>query len=159
MEVLGRLRTHFLTLHQVSSLHQVSAKCTHAHDAGVMRVKHRSKRQHDAHEYTLLIPGARLKKMRKELIQPATRSTDPAVRLGLDLLAGWVRLGGYAACWPPTWAANRPRAAARLRAAIRPPVICSPRAKTAPPVAVQNLFVLVAAPNIWTNLKVKISSF
>jgi len=23
----------FLTLHQVSSLHQVSAKCTHAHDA------------------------------------------------------------------------------------------------------------------------------
>ena len=26
----------FLTLHQVSSLHQVSAKCTHAHDAGAL---------------------------------------------------------------------------------------------------------------------------
>jgi len=32
---LYQLFTHcFLTLHQVSSLHQVSAKCTHAHDAG-----------------------------------------------------------------------------------------------------------------------------
>jgi len=28
-------------------------------------------------------------------------------------------------------------------------------AKTGPPVAIQNLFVLVAAPNIWTNSKVK----
>ena len=53
------------------------------------------------------------------------------------------------------WAANRPRAAA----ATRPPVTCSPLAKTGPPVAVQNLFVLVAAPNIWTNSKVKIFSF
>jgi len=26
----------FLTMHQVSSLHQVSAKCTHAHDAGAL---------------------------------------------------------------------------------------------------------------------------
>jgi len=26
----------FLTLHQVLSLHQVSAKCTHAHDAGAL---------------------------------------------------------------------------------------------------------------------------
>ena len=26
----------FLTLHQVSSLHQVSTKCTHAHDAGAL---------------------------------------------------------------------------------------------------------------------------
>jgi len=32
---LCQLFTHrFLTLHRVSSLHQVSAKCTHAHDAG-----------------------------------------------------------------------------------------------------------------------------
>jgi len=34
-----QLSTHcifFLTLHQVSSLHQVSAKCTHAHDAGAL---------------------------------------------------------------------------------------------------------------------------
>ena len=32
---LYQLFTHcFLTVHQVSSLHQVSAKCTHAHDAG-----------------------------------------------------------------------------------------------------------------------------
>jgi len=28
----------FLTLHQVSSLHQVSAKCTRAHDAGALNV-------------------------------------------------------------------------------------------------------------------------
>jgi len=35
---LYRLFTHcFLTLHQVSSLHQVSAKCTHAHDAGASK--------------------------------------------------------------------------------------------------------------------------
>jgi len=34
---LYQLFTHcFLTLHQVSSLHQVSAKCTRAHDAGVL---------------------------------------------------------------------------------------------------------------------------
>jgi len=34
---LYQLFTHcFLTLHQVSSLHQVSAKCTHAHDAGAL---------------------------------------------------------------------------------------------------------------------------
>ena len=26
----------FITLHQVSSLHQVSAKCTHAHEAGAL---------------------------------------------------------------------------------------------------------------------------
>ena len=26
----------FLTLHQVSSLHQASAKCTHTHDAGAL---------------------------------------------------------------------------------------------------------------------------
>jgi len=34
---LYQLLTHcFLTLHHVSSLHQVSAKCTHAHDAGAL---------------------------------------------------------------------------------------------------------------------------
>jgi len=34
---LYQLFTHcFLTLHQVSSLHQVFAKCTHAHDAGAL---------------------------------------------------------------------------------------------------------------------------
>ena len=67
----------------------------------------------------------------------------------------WPRRG------PPTqpWAANRPRAAARLRAATRPPVTCSPPAKTGPPVAIQNLFVSVAAPNTWTNSKVKIFLF
>jgi len=34
---LYQLFTHcFLTLHQVSSLHQVSAKCTHGYDAGAL---------------------------------------------------------------------------------------------------------------------------
>jgi len=35
---LYQLFTHcfFLALHQVSSLHQVSAKCIHAHDAGAL---------------------------------------------------------------------------------------------------------------------------
>ena len=62
---------------------------------------------------------------------------------------------------PPTqpWAANRPRAdRPRAAAATRPPVTCSPLAKTGPPVAVQTLFVLVAEPNVWTNSKVKIFS-
>ena len=42
---------------------------------------------------------------------------------------------------------------------VRPPATCSPLAKTGPLVAIQNLFMLVAAPNIWTNWKVKIFSF
>ena len=60
---------------------------------------------------------------------------------------------------PPThsWAVNRPQAAARLRAATRPPVTCSPLAKTGPQVAIQNLFV--GCRTIWTNSKVKIFSF
>jgi len=33
---INSLRIVFLTLHQVSSLHQVSATCTHAHDAGAL---------------------------------------------------------------------------------------------------------------------------
>jgi len=34
---LYQLFTHcFLTLHQISSLHQISAKCTHAHNAGAL---------------------------------------------------------------------------------------------------------------------------
>jgi len=33
---INSLRIVFLTLHQVSSLHEVSATCTHAHDAGAL---------------------------------------------------------------------------------------------------------------------------
>jgi len=70
--------------------------------------------------------------MQKELIQPAARSTDPAV-------------GGQQVA-----RSGRHQATGHMFAVI---------AKTGPPVTVQNLLVLVASPNIWTNSKVKIFSF
>ena len=98
-------------------------------------VKNRSKRQHHAHEYMSRIPGA------------ATRPGAELKEQCKQVKSWYNRPRG-----PPTqqWAANRPRAPARLQAATRPPATCSPLAKTGPPLAIQNLFVLVAAPNIWT---------
>jgi len=64
--------------------------------------------------------------------QPAARSTDPAV-------------GGQQAA-----SSGRHQATGHMFATSQ---------DRGPPVAVQNLFVLVAAPNIWTNSKVKIFSF
>jgi len=69
--------------------------------------------------------------MRKELIKPAARSTDPAM--------GGQQAGQRLGCGPPPCYRSH----------------VSPLAKAWPPVATQNLFVLVALPNIWTNSKVK----
>jgi len=46
------------------------------------------------------------------------------------------------------WVADGPRAATRLWAATRPPVIFLPVVKTWPRVTIENLFVFVAEPNI-----------
>ena len=74
--------------------------------------------------------------MRKELLQPAARSTEPAV--GGQQVASSGQAVGRLQATDHMFATSQYRAAA---------------------VALQNLFVLVAAPNIWTNSKVKYSRF
>jgi len=64
--------------------------------------------------------------MRKELIQPAARSTDPAVGGQQAASSGRHQATGHMFATSQDWAASR-----------------------------ITKFVLVAAPNIWTNSKVK----